>query len=259
MRYVIYLASRDDSAYNNFTRVNDYRSDIHQINFSMLDFINNTFVHDKNNHFNNINVANRNDVTVDFIAHGHPYANTLIIVPLSTYRRIMAMPEEKRPLLTASENLMFPTPQQVSDFFVNTASALVNGEIQMKFNKFNLFCCTSVRFGQDLSRAMRDVEVTCFEDKIFFEEGIVYRSSQPDQRIPSPPYVFKNGIQISGPEISSQNNQANAPTQELLSLESQARPRSKSTTSLVKIPMPELQLEQENKSIPPIPLRRRSI
>jgi hypothetical protein len=228
MRYVIYLASKDESAFNNFVRIKDYRSDIHRIDYSIIDYQNGALVHDKTNHFANLNAANRNDITVDFIAHGHPYENKLIILPLSTYRRIMELEENKRPQLISNENLVFLTPQHVIDFFVNTASEMVNGDAQMKFSKFNLFCCTSVRFGQDLSRAMRDVEVTCFEHPIYFEEGIVYRSSLPTQRIPSPPYVFKNGIQISGPEIPGQNNQANHPNQELLSIGDQSRPRSKS-------------------------------
>lgn len=51
----------------------------------------------------------------------------------------MQIEEGKRLPIETTENLRFPTPQQVIDFFVNTASDIVNGEIQLKFSKFNLF------------------------------------------------------------------------------------------------------------------------
>lgn len=114
------------------------------------------------------------------------------------------------------------------------------------------------------------MEVTGFEQKVFFEGGVVYRSSLPTERIPSPPYVFKNGIQIFGPVIealNNRNNPINHPNQELLSIENISRPRSKSVsdidvntaqafeppstrsagTTLRIIPVPERQPEPENK------------
>jgi hypothetical protein len=112
------------------------------------------------NPFTSISIAQKGEVTVEFIAHGSPNINNeLLSIPKDKYKK--------------DESSTFDAirPATIEAFFKRYAWE----EEQFKFTKLTLFCCNSLEFGRNLSTLMPQIQITCFKEAIqIHDDGFAY-------------------------------------------------------------------------------------
>jgi hypothetical protein len=226
MKFLIYLASRDDVAYRNYVTLTETRpNESTYVKITTLDFNidHKTFI-SKENKFEPLRLEDKANASVDFVAHGTSNTgNTLLIIPDHRYKSGV------RDVYTDVK------PSSIAEFFMRAAS----DEGQLKFETLNLICCESKNFGLELSRLLRDINVVCYDKDIYIKKidpnsGIPHYINAAKEGVPAPKIIFKNGIDITpAPAALAVEQVDNNPPAEMLlrykaKIEEANRPRSKS-------------------------------
>src|ERR1700691_1692693 len=114
MKIIIYLASGDKDAFVNFTKLYAARESSlgSAVKFDYLGFKDGKLYDIKKDLFKEIPLSEKDNITVEFIAHGSPHvSNEILIAPEGALRKNIA-PERYEAL----------TPQSLFDFFKKNAT-----------------------------------------------------------------------------------------------------------------------------------------
>jgi hypothetical protein len=133
---------------------------------------------DEPNIFANIAIAQRNEVSVELIAHGRGDGKV----------RGFSFDDVWSTDINSPNIIPEISPAKLKDFFKDYA--FTNG--QYKFSDLTLFCCNSYEFGRELATLMPEIKITCFKEYIRIDkDGKAYPYSI-DSNTPKP--IDRNGI-----------------------------------------------------------------
>jgi hypothetical protein len=173
MRIIIYLASDEITASNNFIDLVDVRSKVKtdKIASSILEVrLGDLYPAPLySTEFEDINPSDRDSVTVELVAHGNPNRPREIL----TY-------SDKKPLDMGNPNKMYlspeadpinykgfvgVTPSDLAKFFKHNAF-----KERYKFSRLTLFCCSSDKFALELSGIIKTILITAYKERIFIDK-----------------------------------------------------------------------------------------
>jgi hypothetical protein len=185
MKLIIYLASKDKDAQANYSRLVSAMQDKIGIQEShtVLEFNekNGKLVDQTKQLLNKILLAERDNIEIDFVAHGNPNSkNEILVLPQS------------RIVTSGSTTFVALKPENIAEFFKTNGSQ----DNEFKFKNLTLFCCSSYEFGKELSKLMPGVNITCFNEDIRIDDnGIAYNGH--NQSVIATPHTFSLGVLLT--------------------------------------------------------------
>jgi hypothetical protein len=231
MRIIIYLASDEITASNNFIDLVDVRSKVKadKIASSILEVRQGDLYPAARyrTEFEDINPSERDSVTVELVAHGNPKRPKEIL----TY-------SDKKPLDMGDPNKMYlnpeadpsnykgfvgVTPPVLAKFFKHNAF-----KERYKFSRLTLFCCSSDKFALELSGIMKNILITGYKERIFIDkktgkakciDGLGEKEMPTQEQLDSAreaiPQIFYNGLdQTNNAEFKFEAKEENKPVAE---------------------------------------------
>jgi hypothetical protein len=162
MKLIIYLASHDPSAQNNYKRLAEHHlGEYGDVTLRQLEVDNGVVRNARprdGNIFDSIPLASRNEVTVEFLSHGtgSPWLSSMpkgdwddSVGAINVYRDI--------------------TPTALFNYFRANAYDTQNGTY--KFSELILYACAGYKFAKELALLMPDINITCFKEYIIINQN----------------------------------------------------------------------------------------